>query len=292
MLLTAEQSKSVAFGISKGSSSSSRRSLASFVRPSSSSLTTCPAALYSNQRKNFYYLNRYRGGSNQQQQRNLMSTTTGTITSTTALNAAVAQTETTQPTEVFRKDYQPLPFTVSKAQLSFDIRDRKTTVTTKLTLQENPMATASHYSDDKKALVLDGDESCVKLLSIQCNGKELVPDKDYTLQPGKLILLNPSSGDVLETTVELVPEDNTQLSGLYYSDPMYCTQCEAEGFRRITYYPDRPDNMAVFDRVRIEASKDEYPILLSNGNMLEQGAVDSNGDRHYAVFSDPFPKPR
>lgn len=81
------------------------------------------------------------------------------------------------------------------------------------------------------------------------------------------------------------------LAGLYKSGPMYCTQCEAMGFRRITYYPDRPDNMAVFENVRIEADKESYPALLSNGNFLESGDVEGSSGRHFAVWSDPFPKP-
>jgi aminopeptidase N len=90
------------------------------------------------------------------------------------------------------------------------------------------------------------------------------------------------------TKVKIVPEENTQLSGLYKSGGMYCTQCEAMGFRRITYYPDRPDNMAVFSSVRIEASN-SLPVLLGNGNLLSSGPVGT--DRHYATWSDPYPKP-
>ncbi|GMH61857.1 hypothetical protein TrRE_jg12275, partial [Triparma retinervis] len=86
------------------------------------------------------------------------------------------------------------------------------------------------------------------------------------------------------------PEDNTQLSGFYKSGPMYCSQCEAEGFRRITYYPDRPDNMATFKSVRITADKAKYPVLLSNGNLIKP-AEDVGGGKHSATWSDPFPKP-
>ena len=99
---------------------------------------------------------------------------------------------------------------------------------------------------------------------------------------------------VVRTTVEIVPEDNTQLSGLYKSGDMYCTQCEAEGFRRITYYPDRPDVMATFEQVRVEANAKDFPVLLSNGNLVKEGTCEggTNGDtRKFAVWSDPFPKP-
>merc|ERR1712071_615710 len=80
-----------------------------------------------------------------------------------------------------------------------------------------------------------------------------------------------------------------QLSGFYKSGPMYCSQCEAMGFRRITYYPDRPDVMAVFEKVRITAGQEKYPILLSNGNLVEKGEMEDG--RHFSVWSDPYPKP-
>jgi len=174
--------------------------------------------------------------------------------------------------------------------MNFDIRHGKTVVTTDLTLQRNPDGPSN-----TNELVLDGDETAVTLLSIAMDGKELVQGQDYTLKPGKLIVKNCQSNSKITTVVSIVPEDNTQLSGLYQSDGMYCTQCEALGFRRITYYPDRPDNMAVFERVRIEADRADYPLLLSNGNLVEEGDIadtaDDSEDRHYAVWSDPHPKP-
>ena len=92
----------------------------------------------------------------------------------------------------------------------------------------------------------------------------------------------------LETVSEIAPAANTALEGLYQSNGMFCTQCEPEGFRRITYFLDRPDNLSVFT-VRIEADKEQYPVLLSNGNRIEAG--DLAGGRHFAVWHDPFPKP-
>jgi len=171
--------------------------------------------------------------------------------------------------------------------MNFQIHDGKTTVTSLLTIEPN-----ADSKLDKEDLVLDGDETCVSLLSLSVDGEDLVADEDYTVSPGKLTihasaLTRPKC--VLKTVIETVPEDNTQLSGLYKSGPMYCTQCEAVGFRRITYYPDRPDNMATFDRVRIEADKEKYPILLGNGNLVENG--EGEDGRHYSVWSDPFPKP-
>jgi hypothetical protein len=204
----------------------------------------------------------------------------------TALNSAVAATEeSTAPVEIFRKDYKPLEHVVSKVNMDFVINDGKTTVTTELFIEANPNVAEM----TNEPLVLDGDETCVKLLSLEMDGKPLQEGEDYTLEPGKLLILNPKSGAKLTTVVEIIPEDNTQLSGLYKSGPMYCTQCEAMGFRRITYYPDRPDNMAIFESVRLEADKDDYPILLANGNMVDSGSLD--GGRHYAVWTDPFPKP-
>ena len=206
--------------------------------------------------------------------------------SSTALNSAVAQqAETAAPVEIFRKDYKPLPHTVSKIHMDFVIREGKTTVTSELHIQPNP-AISNPSAED---LVLDGDETSVKLLSLSMDGRDLEEGTDYTIAPGKLVIKSPKPGSVLKTVVEIIPEQNTQLSGLYKSGPMYCTQCEAMGFRRITYYPDRPDNMAVFEKVRLEADEAEYPVLLANGNLIESGKV-GNG-RHYAIWSDPFPKP-
>lgn len=214
------------------------------------------------------------------------------------------ETDTTanKPVEIFRTDYEPLPFTVKTVRMNFDIRPGQTVVTTDLTLQRNPDAgPPASGNTNSNELVLDGDEAAVTLLSIAMDGKELVEGPDYTLKPGELVVKNCQSDSFeITTKVSIVPEDNTQLSGLYKSDDMYCTQCEALGFRRITYYPDRPDNMAVFERVRIEADRADYPLLLSNGNLVEEGDVvaapadageEQDGDRHYAVWSDPHPKP-
>jgi len=205
------------------------------------------------------------------------------------LNSAVADTEEkAAPTEIFRTDYAPLTNIVSNISMDFNIQDGKTTIVSNMTVKVNPNGPGSGD------LVLDGDETCVSLMELSIDGKTLEEGSDYVLSPGKLIIkgsaLNNGEG-LLRTVVETVPEENTQLSGLYKSGPMYCTQCEAMGFRRITYYPDRPDNMAVFDEIRIEADKESYPVLLGNGNLLEKGEVEGSDGRHYATWSDPFPKP-
>lgn len=212
-------------------------------------------------------------------------------TCTVALNSAVAaesETDKSAPVEVFRTEYHPLTNIVSKINMDFDIRDGKTTVTSELCVVPNPKGLGSGD------LVLDGDETEVKLMKLELDGRELVEGNDYLLSPGKLIVKGSAFKDgtgVLKTVVDLVPEKNTQLSGLYKSGNMYCSQCEAMGFRRITYYPDRPDNMAVFDKIRIEADKESYPVLLSNGNFVDKGEVNGETSRHFAIWSDPFPKP-
>lgn len=209
----------------------------------------------------------------------------------TALNSVVAEgAEKTAPVEYFRKDYKPLPYIVSDIKMDFDITDGKTVVTSELTIEKNGVAKACEADE----MVLDGDETSVKLMSLRVGDKDLVADVDYALSAGTLTLKPQVLSDdqtVLKTVVEIVPEENTQLSGLYKSGSIYCSQCEAMGFRRITYFPDRPDNMAVFSNVRIEADAEKYPVLLSNGNLLEAGKCEGDGDRHYAVWSDPFPKP-
>jgi len=215
---------------------------------------------------------------------------TASSSSSTALNSAVAEEmEKAEPVAKYRKDYRPLPHQVTKISMDFDIHDGETTVTSRLTIEPNAKFTAQE--GESSDLVLDGDETSVSLISLSIDGKDLEEGTDYVLAPGTLTIkdLALKPGAVLESTVKIVPEDNTQLAGLYKSGSMYCSQCEATGFRRITYYPDRPDNMAVFESVRIEADEDAYPALLSNGNKIGEGKAE-NG-RHYSVWSDPFPKP-
>jgi aminopeptidase N len=191
------------------------------------------------------------------------------------------------PIEVFRAGYQPLPFLVSTIRMNFDIRDGQTTVTTDMTVKANPHynspTTTSSSSAADSDLQLDGETSSVTLQSIELDGTSTT---DYEMDSRKLILHNVRDGSRIRTVVTLVPETNTELSGLYRSGGLYVTQCEAMGFRRITYYPDRPDNMAIFESVRVEAAA---PLLLSNGNLVEQG-VTTEG-RNYAIWTDPFPKP-
>ena len=124
--------------------------------------------------------------------------------------------------------------------------------------------------------------------ALKLDGVEL-PADSYIAAPDRLTIPQPPNGPfTLEIETLVDPTANTQLSGLYRSSGTYCTQCEAEGFRRITYFPDRPDVMAVYT-TRIEAEKAEAPVLLANGNLIDSG--DLPGGRHFAVWHDPHPKP-
>jgi len=216
-----------------------------------------------------------------------LSLRSGSSSGASALRSTATATEETAaaPKEIFRTDYAPLPYKVSNVSMNFDIRDGRTVVESELTLVPNDAGDGD--------LVLDGEADALTLLSIQLDGRDLIEGTDYAIEGDTLTvpskLLENKTTSKLITRVEIEPETNTQLSGLYKSGTMYCTQCEAMGFRRITFYPDRPDNMAVFDEVRIEADKTSYPVLLGNGNKVEEG--DMEDGRHFATWSDPYPKP-
>ena len=177
------------------------------------------------------------------------------------------------PKTTYLKDYKSFPYTVESLNLNFDIHDGHTIVT----------ATGRYDAKEKGAeLFLYGEE--LKLISLKVNDED---HADYTCDEESMSIASlPQSFD-LEIVTKIYPENNTRLEGLYKSGGTYCTQCEAEGFRRITYYPDRPDVMTIFT-VRVEALKD-YPVLLSNGNRVDGGEV--GDDRHFTVWEDPHPKP-
>src|SRR5208337_5506867 len=127
------------------------------------------------------------------------------------------------------------------------------------------------------------------LVAAALDGATLAPGA-YMASPSGFVLPNPPRRPfTLRLETRLNPAANTKLMGLYRSGAIYCTQCEAEGFRRITYFPDRPDVMAVYT-TRIEAEKADAPVLLANGNLIARGDV-AGGSRHFAVWHDPFPKP-
>ncbi len=165
----------------------------------------------------------------------------------------------TQQTTTYLKDYTPPPFLVDEVGLHFDIRDDHTLVQARLELRRNPAAATD------SALYLNGE--ALELLELRLDGR-LLAEADYALDAHGLTLAGLPARCVLETTVRIRPDANTQLSGLYRSGTGYFTQCEAEGFRRITYFPDRPDVMARYT-VSIEADRARCPVLLSDGNLVE-----------------------
>lgn len=187
---------------------------------------------------------------------------------------------TTVPTTVHLKDYTPPSHLIDTIDLTLALDDDVTTVSSRLVGRRNP-ASGRGPAD----LYLDGEDQ--SLVSLTLDGRVLEPG-DWRRMPEGIVVLGVGDSFVLEIEGRIRPQDNTRLEGLYKAGGMYCTQCEAEGFRRITYFPDRPDVMAVYT-VRIEADKDRFPVLLSNGNRIESG--DLEGGRHYAVWHDPFPKP-
>ena len=181
---------------------------------------------------------------------------------------------------VYRGDYTPPDFQVSKVELDVRLFEEETIVISHLKVKAREPNAPS-----PKPLVLDGEQ--MELLEIKLDGQPL-HTRQYSIDSVSLTL--PSVPDVfdLEIKVRIHPEQNTSLEGLYRSGTMFCTQCEAEGFRRITYFPDRPDVMACY-RTRIEADSKLYPVLLSNGNPIDSGVLEEG--RHWALWEDPFPKP-
>lgn len=177
-------------------------------------------------------------------------------------------------------DYQPPSHAIPQVELNFDIWEDKTEVRARLFVV--PQETAGTNAP----LELDGED--LELVEVSLAGQPLKAG-EYSLNDAKLVILNPPNGPfTLETRVKIDPANNTKLMGLYRSNGIWCTQCEAEGFRRITFFPDRPDVLSRY-KVRIEADEKDAPVLLSNGNLVEEGSL-AHG-RHYAVWADPFPKP-
>jgi len=171
------------------------------------------------------------------------------------------------PTTIYLKDYTPFPFRVKNVHLTFQLDPLKTRVISLVEFE--PISSAV-----QNELFLHGED--LRLIWAKIDGTAVSPQ----ITKGGLSVQVPSAGFIWECEVEIAPQNNTSLEGLYMSNGMYCTQCEAEGFRKITYYPDRPDVMAQF-HVRIEG---DLPILLSNGNPKAQG-------ENWAEWQDPWPKP-
>ncbi len=185
------------------------------------------------------------------------------------------------PQTIYLKNYQVSPFLVDTTNLVFELGDEQTTVTSKLEIRRNPES-----SDQAASLELNS-KGDVQLQWIEVDGERL-QETAYSLSDNMLLVPELPASCELRIQVMIRPQDNTSMMGLYRSRTMYCTQCEAEGFRRITYFPDRPDIMSVFT-VKIIADKASYPVLLSNGNAIERGELDSG--QHFVTWHDPFKKP-
>jgi len=187
---------------------------------------------------------------------------------------------TEQPKMIYLKDYQAPEYLIDETHLTFELFDDHTLVHAQLVMRRNPERGAG-----LPPLVLDG--QLLELLSVKLADVDLAPG-DYELTPDNLTVHPKSATFTLDTSVKIHPETNTALEGLYKSSGMFCTQCEAEGFRKITYYLDRPDVMSSFTTTVI-ADKQDFPILLSNGNPVDHGPEGEG--RHWITWEDPFKKP-
>jgi len=188
-------------------------------------------------------------------------------------------TDNHHPKTIYLKDYQVPDYLIKTTDLHFDIHDGETIVSTMLHLYRNPAS-----KTPATQLTLHGAD--LELISIAINEALLTQD-DYVFGEESLTILNTPEDFKLITITKIKPENNTSLEGLYRSRTMYCTQCEAEGFRKITYYLDRPDVMSEFTTTIVADKK--FPVLLSNGNLIDQGEAGNN--RHFATWHDPFKKP-
>ncbi len=179
-----------------------------------------------------------------------------------------------------RHEYQAPAYLIETIALTVELYESHTDVIATMTIKQNPVRTPH-----QEPLVLNGED--LELRQVVLDGRRLHPS-DYEKNDKTLTIRGTQPQFTLEITTRLSPDSNTSLEGLYRSNNTYCTQCEAEGFRKITYYIDRPDNLAIFT-TRIEGDRQRCPVMLSNGNLVEQGPL-ANG-RHYVVWEDPFPKP-
>ena len=177
-------------------------------------------------------------------------------------------------------EYKPPPYTIETIDLKFELSATKTVVTTKIVGHGN-----NHFQDENGPLKLNGESQ--NLISLELDGVALYRS-DFELSDGVLTLDVPTERFELNVTSEINPSNNKALEGLYLSEGIFCTQCEPEGFRRITFFPDRPDILTIYTTTLI-ANKRDYPILLSNGNLQDAGDLDN--ERHFVIWHDPFPKP-
>ncbi|THB70244.1 MAG: aminopeptidase N [Gammaproteobacteria bacterium] len=184
------------------------------------------------------------------------------------------------PNVNYRKDYTESNFLIENIELIVEIFDDHTLVTSLLSICKNPAK-----QDLSNNLILDGIE--LEFISASIDNKELTP-QEYTLDSEHLSIQNVPERFKLSTTCKIYPDKNTSLEGFYRSNVMLCTQCEAEGFRKITYFLDRPDILSTF-KTTLKADKEKFPVLLANGNRIDHGDLDQG--RHYATWLDPSKKP-
>ena len=184
---------------------------------------------------------------------------------------------------IYLNEYSPSDYLIDFTELCITLDSKITTVAAKLSVKKNPIASTVAGAP---ALVLDG-SSNIELRSIKLDGEELGADR-YLRETETLTIWGVKDSSVIETIVVIEPEKNTSLNGLYKSRKMYCTQCEAEGFREITFYLDRPDVLSEFTTTII-ADKADYPVLLSNGNQISR--KDLENGKHMVTWHDPFKKP-
>jgi len=209
-----------------------------------------------------------------------------------SLSTSSSPLEKAEGTQVKRRqDYKPPQFLVDQVKLKFILDPSDTRVLTKLNVRFN---TTAYGACDTSNLYLDGDSEMIQLVpnSLKVDGRTLEQGKDYQVSKTNLIINSmdgSGNGVLVEFQVSLNPSKNTALMGLYLSKNNFFTQCEAEGFRRITFFPDRPDVMSIYE-VTLVGSRQDYPVLLSNGDCVESG-VCSDEKYHYAVYRDPFRKP-
>ncbi|WKC37328.1 aminopeptidase N [Ectopseudomonas chengduensis] len=187
---------------------------------------------------------------------------------------------TEQSKTIYLKDYQVPDYLIDETHLTFELFEDHSLVHAQLVMSRNPEA-----GGGLPKLVLDGQQ--LELLHLKLDDRELGED-DYTLTDSHLTLQPTQERFVVDSSVRIHPESNTALEGLYKSGTMFCTQCEAEGFRKITFYLDRPDVMSTFTTT-VSAEQHAYPVLLSNGNPIASGSEE--GGRHWATWEDPFKKP-
>src|SRR5690606_25425138 len=182
-----------------------------------------------------------------------------------------------EPKIIRLEDYKPAPFVIDSVDLTADIFDSHTLITSKMVIERS--------EKNERTLELNGEN--IEFLSVKLNGKELSDNVEVTQD--KLILKNIDQDKFeLEIQNKIFPSENKSMEGFYQSGDQLCSQCEAEGFRKITYFLDRPDVMARY-RTRMIADKKKYPFLLSNGNRVESG--DLSDGRHWMTWEDPFRKP-